>query len=190
MSVRAGHEWYCGPPGRYTSAHLRNLEGKWIACPECTTEAFEAGKCHVTLITARFKTDFPSLEPPKFLSACTKVVEGDSGLRDVLMTKDAVWAGCKPPTGAPTVRDLGVSLPASIFGDPSVQQRIDNAKQKARETKAAKAREVKYGQGAVESDKTIKYDLPVLTIAEKEVVRRASFDKAWAQKRAREKPHN
>ena len=186
MSVRAGHEWYTGSPGCFTDAQLKKLEGRWIACPDSTVESFEAGKGNVAAIIAKFKTRFPSLEAPRFVSACTKAIEGDGGLREVLIAKDAVWAGCKPPMGVPTARELGVSLPASIFGDPSVQQRIDDGKQKARETKAAKAREAKHGQGVVESAKTIKCDLPILSIADKEAVRRACFDKAWAQKRARD----
>ena len=186
MSVREGHEWYCGPPGSYTDNHLKRLSGALIACPDCTAITFAAGGCHVRDIILRFRTTFPVLQPPAFVSACTKSIEGEGGLRDVLLAKGAVWAGCKPPTGVPTARDLGVSLPASVFGNPAVQQRIDDGKQKARDTKAAKAREAKYGQGAVGIAKTIKCDLPVLTIAEKEAARRACFDKAWAQKRARE----
>ena len=97
MSVRAGHEWYTGSPGCFTDAQLKKLEGRWIACPDSTVESFEAGKGNVAAIIAKFKTRFPSLEPPRFVSACTKAIEGDGGLREVLIAKDAVWAGCKPP---------------------------------------------------------------------------------------------
>lgn len=187
MSVRTGHQWYCGPPGSYTEAHLKRIAGRWIACPGCTVDAFEAGNCHTVRIIDEFRRKFPDLVAPKFVSVCTKTVEGNGGLRDVLVTRDAVFAGCKPPRAAPTVRALGVSLPASIFGNPEVQKRLDDSKTKARETKEAKKRAAKYGKSAANCDElTVRYDLPVRTIEEAEAERRACFERAWAQKRERE----
>ena len=185
MSVRAGHEWYVGVPGSYTDKHLKQLAGRWVACPGCTIDAFTEGNCHTGPIIEEFKTKFPVLEAPKFVSVCTTVVEGKGGLRDVLITKDAVFMGCKPPRAAPTARELGVSLPASIFGNPEVQKRLDEGKEKARETKAAKKREAKHGQCAVPAGLTEIRDLPVRTMAESEAERRACFDKAYEQQRKR-----
>ena len=185
MSVRAGHEWYVGVPGSYTDKHLKQLAGRWVACPGCTVDAFTEGNCHTGPIIEEFKTKFPVLEPPRFVSVCTKVVEGKGGLRDVLITRDAVFMGCLPPRAAPTARELGVSLPASIFGNPEVQKRLDEGKEKARETKAAKKREAKHGQGTVPGGLTEIRDLPVRTMAESEAERRACFDKAYAQQRKR-----
>ena len=184
MSVRAGHEWYVGVPGSYTDKHLKQLAGRWVACPGCTIDAFTEGNCHTGPIIEEFKTKFPDLEAPKFVSVCTKVVEGKGGLRDVLITKDAVFMGCKPPRAAPTARELGVSLPASIFGNPEVQKRLDEGKEKARETKAAKKREAKHGKGSAGGLTEIR-DLPVRTMAEAEAERRACFDLAWEQQRKR-----
>ena len=181
--MRAGHEWYCGPPGSYTDAQLRKLAGRWIACPGCTIDAYNEGNCHTGPIVREFESKFPDLEAPRFVSMHTKVVEGDGGLRDVLITRDAVFAGCKPPRGAPTSRDLGVSLPASIFGNPEVQARIDEGKEKARESRELKKREAKYGQCGGHS--TMKRDLPERTVAEANEEHREYFERAWAQKRAR-----
>lgn len=186
MSVRSGHKWYCGPPGSYTDDQLKKIAGRWFACPGCTIDAFNEGKCHTGPIIKEFQTKFPELEAPKFVSVCTKTVEGKGGLRDVLVTKDAIFAGCKPPRAAPTAKELGVSLPASIFGNPEVQKRLDEGKDRARETKARKKREATHGLGSVEYGTTEIRDLPVRTLAEAEEEWRAFFEKAWAQKRERE----
>ena len=183
MSVRAGHEWYCGPPGSWTDAHLRKLAGRWIACPGCTIDAYTSGNCHTSKIIDEFRAKWSALEAPKFVSMCTKTVEGNGGLRDVLVARDAVFAGCKRPRGAPTSRELGVSLPASIFGNPEVQKRLEEGKEKARETKQTKKREAKRGVGC---EMGVKCDLPVRTIAQANAEHAACFEKAWAQKRARE----
>ena len=183
MSIRVGHEWYCGTPGSYNSAQLKKLSGRWIACPGCTIDAYTEGRCHLGPIIDTFKSKFTDLAPPLFVSLSTKCVEGKGGLRDVLITRDAVFCGCKPPRGAPTSRELGVSLPASIFGNPEVMERINAKRLETKEKKDEKKREAQYGKSAGESHKR---DLPVMTMDESEVERRACFETAWAQKRARE----
>ena len=183
MSIRVGHEWYCGTPGSWDSSHLKKLAGRWIACPGCTIDAFTQGNCHTSAIIEAFKKEYPVLEPPKFVSASTKCVEGKGGLRDILISRDAVFAGCKPPRGAPTSRELGVSLPASIFGNPEIWAQINAKRLQSQEARDEKKREAKYGKGP---GVAYKRDLPDLTKAEAETQRRACFDKAWAQKRARE----
>lgn len=184
MSVRQGHQWYCGEPGSWTNEHLEKLAGRWICCPGCTIDAFSEGNCHTLPIIMKFKKEFPDLEAPNFVSLATTTVEGKGGLRDVLIEKDAVFCGCKPPRGAPTSRDLGVSLPASIFGNPEIMAKIREGKEKGAEKRAQKKKEEKHGQGS--SQVTERRDLPVRTMAEAEAERRAFFDKAWEQKRKRE----
>ena len=184
MSTRKGHEWYCGDPGSWTSEHLKKLTGQWICCPVCTIDAFSEGNCHTLPIIMQFKKEFPDLEAPNFVSLATTTVEGKGGLRDVLIEKDAVFCGCKPPRGAPTSRDLGVSLQASIFGNPEEMAKIQEGKEKGIEKRAEKKRQQKHGQGP--SHVTHKHDLPVLTMEESEAERRSFFEKAWEQKRARE----
>ena len=183
MSIRTGHEWYKGVPGSYNTAQLKKLAGRWICCPGCTIDAYTEGNCHTGKIVDEFKAKFPDLEAPLFVSGNTKCVEGKGGLRDVLVTRDAIFCGCKPPRGAPTSRELGVSLPASIFGNPEVMARINEKRLKTKEDKEEKKRAAKHGQSASESHRR---DLPVMSIAEGEAERRACFEKAWAQKRARE----
>lgn len=179
MSVRPGHEWACGPPGSWSMEDLKKLAGRWVACPDCKLNE----SCHIGPIISKFKTEFPNLEPPVFVSMCTKVIDGNGGLRDILVSKDAVFAGCKPPHGAPTVRDLGVSLPASIFGNPEVQKRLDDKKQKAQQTKLLKKQAI---LSASSSSSVTKHDLPKRTIAEANAEWSNLFEQAWAQKRERD----
>ena len=185
MSVRVGHEWYSGEPGTWNAEHLLSLSERWLACPDCTTVDFTEGRCHTQGIINAFKQKFPSLQGPQFASANTKVIEGDGGLRDVLITKNAIFAGCKPPRGAPTSKELGITLPCSVFGNPEVMAKIRQGIERGKEERAKKKHASKYGGGAVDGNLTMKYDLPRRTPAEAEAERRACFDKAWAQKRAR-----
>ena len=139
-SVRPGHEWTVGVPGTYTDADLEKLANRYIACPRCSDQDFEMGSCHVKPIIESFKAKFPDHCPPTFVSMGTTNV---SILRDVLLTKDAVFAGCSPPRGAPTVRELGVRLPRSIFGNPeklkvwAEQAEARKAKKRSREMNSA-----------------------------------------------------
>ena len=184
MSVRAGHQWYCGEPGSWTDEQLKKLSGRWICCPDCNAEAFSNGKCHLLPLIMSFKKVYPVLAPPNFVSLATTTVEGKGGLRDVLIEKDAIFCGCKPPRGAPTSRELGVSLPASIFGDWVLMAKIREGKEKGAEKRAEKKRQETHGQGP--SHVTHKRDLVVRTMAEAEAERKAFFERAWEQKRARE----
>ena len=163
---------------------MKRLAGQWICCPGCTLDAFSEGNCHTVPLIMKFKELYPDLEAPSFVSLATTTVEGKGGLRDVLIERNAIFCGCKPPRGAPTSRELGVSLPASIFGNPEVMQKIREGKEKGAEKRAQKKREEKHGQ--CPAHVTHKYDLPVRTMAEAEAERKAFFEKAWAQKRARE----
>ena len=118
--VRPGHEWTLGVPGTWTDDDLFRLSGRYLACPGCTIDDYERGACHTGSIIARFKALFPDNCPPTFVSAATKIIEGRGGHRDVLINMKAVWAGCKPPRGAPIARELGIRLPCSKFGNPEL----------------------------------------------------------------------
>jgi len=136
--VRPGHEWYLGVPGTWTDDDLFRLSGRYLACPGCTIDDYERGACHTRLIIHSFKVKFPDHCPPTFVSAATKIIEGRGGHRDVLINLDAVWAGCRPPRGAPIARELGTRLPCSKFGNPEKLKAWDEAKQQRAEKRLRK----------------------------------------------------
>lgn len=139
-AIRKGHEWTVGYPGTYTDEDLARCEGRYLACPGCTVDDFELGNCHTLPIINEFKRKFPDRCPPTFISLSTTVVEGKGGLRDVLLEKDTIYAGVGGGArGAPTVRELGVSLPRSIFGNPQKLEDRKEAKKLREEKKAEKA---------------------------------------------------
>ena len=139
MAIRSFDLPYLGEPGSYTDADLLSLAGKFICCPGCTIVDFHLGRCHTCAIVAEFRTKFPDKEAPQWLSMATKTVEGRGGLRDVLVTKQAVFCGCRPPRAAPTMRELGVRFKATRFGNPEVMVRLRAGIQKGKETRAKKA---------------------------------------------------
>ncbi len=137
--VRGGHEWTEGVPGTYTDADLARCEGRYLACPGCTSDDFELGNCHTLPIINTFKLKFPDRCPPTFISLNTTTVEGKGGLRDVLIEKNAIYAGCNPARGSPHASALGVKLPRSIFGNPQKLKDWAAAKALREEKKAVKA---------------------------------------------------
>ena len=131
-----------GYPGTYTDTDLALCEGRYLACPGCTIDDFELGNCHTLAIINAFKRKFPDRCPPTFISLSTKVVEGKGGLRDVLLEKNAIYAGVGGGArGAPIARELGVSLPRSKFGNPQKLEDRKEAKKLREEKKAAKEAE-------------------------------------------------
>ena len=138
--VRGGHEWTEGVPGTYTDADLARCEGRYLACPGCTSDAFELGNCHTLPIINAFKLKFPDRCPPTFISLNTTTVEGKGGLRDVLIEKNAIYAGCNPARGSPHASALGVKLPRSIFGNPQKLKDWAAAKALREEKKLRKRR--------------------------------------------------
>ena len=129
--VRRGHEVFVGTPTRIEEVPPRlllRLAGRFIACPGCTQEQYDAGHCHTAGIVRAFRTAFPELPPPRFLSGATKVVEGRGGIRDVYVAHDAVFCGCYPPRGSPHLRALGFSLPATVLGNPAKVRKSRSAR--------------------------------------------------------------
>ena len=149
MAIRECDLPFLGEPGTYTEADLAALEDKYICCPGCTIVDFELGRCHTCAIVGEFRAKFPEKKAPKWLSMATKTVEGRGGLRDVLVAKQAVFCGCKPPRGSPTMRELGVRFKPTRFGNPEVMVRLRAGIQKGKETRAKKAA----GKGVVEGPK-------------------------------------
>lgn len=131
--VRPGHEWYLGVPGTWTDDDLFRLSGRYLACPGCTIDDYNRGACHTRSIINKFRVRFPDHCPPTFVSAATRTIEGRGGHRDVLINLDAVWAGCRPPRGAPIARELGTRLPCSKFGNPEKVKAWAEAKQQRAE---------------------------------------------------------
>lgn len=126
--LRAGHEPFVGKPGSWTCSDLQKLQGKWIACPGCTIDAYHSGHCHTKSIVDAFCKHFPNLEAPKFVSGGTKTILGKGGLHDVYVTRDAVFCGCYPPRASPHLRELGFKLKMSIFGNKDKMRKLKKDK--------------------------------------------------------------
>jgi len=140
--LRKGHSWYSGHAGTYTDEQLGALAGRWVACPGCTVDDQAQGNCHLARLQQAFRAAFPERECFRMCSLATDAVEGKGGLRDVLVAKDAVFAGVLPKRGSPHARELGICLEESIFGNPehpAAVRRRDTQKRKRDEADAAAA---------------------------------------------------
>lgn len=79
----------------------------------------ESARCHVLIIIQHFKRMFgDTLPPPRTCSAATKCIEGRGGLRDIFITRQAIFAGRRCLRGAPTKRSLGLTIKKSVFSNP------------------------------------------------------------------------
>ena len=137
--LRKGHSWYSGPAGSWTEAQLGELAGRWVACPGCTADDQAQGNCHLVKLQEAFRNAFPERECFKMCSLATDVVEGKGGLRDVLVEKDAVFAGVLPKRGSPHGRELGIRLEESLFGNPEHPTAVARRELKKRKREEAEA---------------------------------------------------
>ena len=138
--LRKGHSWYSGHAGTYTNEQLGQLAGRWVACPGCTADDQAQGRCHLCGLQDAFRDAFPDRECFKMCSLATDVVEGKGGLRDVLVEKDAVFAGVLPKRGSPHGRELGIRLEESLFGNPNHPAAVGRREaQKRKREEAAEA---------------------------------------------------
>ena len=127
--IRQGHEPFAGRAGTWTLDDLRGLQGRWIACPGCTIDDYHSGHCHTKDIVDAFRTHYPDLDQPAFVSGNTKTVLGKGGLHDVYVRRNAVFCGCFPPRASPHLSQLGFKFKESVFGNPAKRRKLKRDKE-------------------------------------------------------------